>query len=102
MGGDVGVVPDCQYVHKLKLVVSDAFYSSGEEISDRDWTIVRHDITGVILRRFLGGFVALEGPDSKCKLTAISIEQLYDGAQYGKSRFSASGIGADIDCANVK
>jgi hypothetical protein len=38
LGSDVGVVPDCQYVHKLKLVVSDAFSSSGEEISDRDWT----------------------------------------------------------------
>lgn len=70
-------------------------------ISDRDWTIIRNPL-GIILRRILGGHVAIEGADSKCKLTAISIEQLYDGAQYGKSHFSASGIGTEIDCANVK
>jgi hypothetical protein len=70
-------------------------------VTDRDWTIVRNDLTGAIIRRFFGGYVATE-TDAKCKLTPVSIEQIHDGAQYGKSRYSATGIGVDIDCANVK
>lgn len=72
-------------------------------ITDKEWNVVKNELTGAIIRRWLGAAVGYKLPDGNCKLRSISIEQVWDGLAYGTSRFSGQGIEQhDIDCAKVK
>jgi len=76
-------------------------------ITSRDWEIGRHERTGVILGRGLRGVVAIKLPSGVCKIYHVGIQQSWDGAKYGKSRYWDLGAAnspspMDIDCAKVK
>jgi hypothetical protein len=71
-------------------------------ITDPEWTVVRKGIAQVIVRRFIGGWVAQKKADGTCQKILIDIEQMYDGTKYGVSRYSATGPHEDLPCANVK
>ena len=72
-------------------------------ITDKDWSIVKNEATGAIVRRWLGATVAYKLADGSCKLRPLAIEQIWDGLAYGKSSVSGqSSEPQDIDCAKVK
>lgn len=50
--------------------------------SGADWSIVRHRITGIILRREIRGVIVMTRPDGKCSFHHCVYGQEYDGNKY--------------------
>ncbi len=71
-------------------------------ITDRDWTIQRHPITGAIVSRIINTTTVVKKPDGGCRMFQISFEQLYNGKSYGKAQQYGVGDSADITCDKVK
>jgi hypothetical protein len=71
-------------------------------ITDPDWTIQYHPITGAITSRTINTTVAMKKPDGGCRMFVISFRQQYQGKKYGKAQQYGVGDSADIPCENVK
>mgnify|MGYP000125419166 CR=1 FL=1 len=70
-------------------------------ITDHGWGIVRHQISGIILRRRISGVVSIKGLNGQCKLYPLTFDQDYSGGGYGKAHVSAYGTAIELDCDNV-
>jgi hypothetical protein len=71
-------------------------------ITDRDWTIHRNPITGVIVSRTINTTTVVKKPDGGCRMFQVSYEQMYNGKSYGKAQQYGVGDSADISCDKVK
>ncbi|MDX9759115.1 MAG: hypothetical protein RBU27_08150 [Bacteroidota bacterium] len=71
-------------------------------ITDRDWTIQYHPITGAITSRIINTTVAMKKPDGGCRMFVISFQQQYAGGKYGKAQQYGVGDSADLPCDHVK
>lgn len=71
-------------------------------ITDKEWTINRHEISGLILSRTLYGEVAVKTEKGACRVFEIGIVQDHDGANYGRSKYHAVGGSYEIDCKAVE
>jgi hypothetical protein len=71
-------------------------------ITDSDWTIQRHPVSGAIVSRIINTTVAMKKQDGNCRMFQISFEQPYSGKKYGKARQYGVGDSADIQCDKVK
>ncbi|MFZ1728975.1 MAG: hypothetical protein WBQ23_16930 [Bacteroidota bacterium] len=71
-------------------------------ITDSDWTIQRHPVSGAIVSRVINTTVAMKKADGNCRMFVISFEQPYSGNKYGKARQFGVGDSADISCDKVK
>lgn len=71
-------------------------------ITDRDWTIQYHPITGAITSRIINTTVAMKKPDGGCRMFVISFQQQYAGGKYGKAQQYGVGDSADLPCEQVK
>ncbi|TXB65130.1 hypothetical protein FRY74_06800 [Vicingus serpentipes] len=49
-----------------------------------DWYIVRHKLTGIILRREIRGVIVMSRPDGMCSFHYAVFAQEYDGSKYNK------------------
>jgi len=70
-------------------------------IADSKWTIVRDEITNVILYRTLGAEVAVKTATGTCRVYYIGFKQEYNGSSYGPTEFYSVGGNYDIRCENV-
>ncbi len=70
-------------------------------ITQGDWEIHRHAITGAILYRTIGAHVAFKTPEGDCKLFSLSFKQDYDGKAYGKTQHHGVGDSQLMPCENV-
>ncbi len=71
-------------------------------ITESDWTIQHHPITGAITSRTINTTVAFKKPDGSCRMFEISFRQQYQGKKYGKAQQYGVGDSADMPCENVK
>lgn len=67
-----------------------------------DYGIVRHDLTGIILKRYVLGAVALKTKEGKCKQGLFRIEQNYVGGSFSGVWFGDfAGLTNEMRCENV-
>ncbi|MBE0644895.1 MAG: hypothetical protein IH600_12495 [Bacteroidetes bacterium] len=71
-------------------------------ITEADWTIQHHPVTGAITSRTINTTVAVKKPDGGCRMFEISFRQQYQGKKYGKAEQYGVGDSADMPCENVK
>ena len=71
-------------------------------ITDADWTIQHHPVTGAITSRTINTTVAMKKPDGGCRMFVISFRQQYQGKKYGKAQQYGVGDSADLPCEKVK
>ncbi|PLX29487.1 MAG: hypothetical protein C0600_08700 [Ignavibacteria bacterium] len=71
-------------------------------ITDRDWTIQHHPVTGAVVSRTINTTTVFKLPDGSCRYFEISFKQQYAGGKYGKAQQFGVGDSADILCSKVK
>lgn len=71
-------------------------------ITDRDWTIQHHPVTGAIVSRTINTTTVVKKQDGNCRMFEISYKQQYAGGRYGKCQQYGVGDSADILCEKVK
>jgi len=71
-------------------------------IVDRDWTIVRNKITGVIIGRKRYAAIALkDNKKGECRLVDFHIYQQYNGSGYNAFAKGTSTVSTEILCENI-
>ena len=71
-------------------------------IIDPDWMIRRHEVTGVILHRYIRAAIAVKNSDGTCTLwPLVTFQQDYVGDAYQKTKFDGVGDPLTIPCENV-
>ena len=71
-------------------------------ITDRDWTIQHHPVTGAIVSRTINTTTVFKKADGNCRMFEISYRQQYAGGKYGKAQQYGVGDSADVLCEKVK
>jgi hypothetical protein len=62
--------------YKWKETITGAYFTGN------DWSIVRHSLTGIQLRREIRGVIVMKRPDGGCSFHYALFAQEYDGANY--------------------
>ncbi len=71
-------------------------------IIDPDWMTRRHQITGVILHRYIRAAIAVKNSDGTCTLwNLVTFQQDYASNAFQKTRFDGVGDPVKIPCENV-
>lgn len=75
----------------------------GVRITSTKWNIVKHEYTGIPLRKFISATIG-RSRDGKCSYDEFSFTQDYDGNQYDELYLSGEGIGTqrEISCKCFK
>lgn len=103
---DVTLRPSKMEDQELEAAMVEAYKEAGwpEDvkgltITASDWTIKRHDVTGVITHRSIpvDMVVQAEGK-SYCRYFSVSYKQEYNGSDYGKTMYGGTGNTAAVDC----
>ncbi len=71
-------------------------------ITDRDWTIQHHPVTGAIVSRTINTTTVFKKADGGCRMFEISFRQQYTGSGYGSAQQYGVGDSADVLCSKVK
>lgn len=71
-------------------------------MTSRDWTILRHPLTGIQTGRRIQGIITMERDDGLCSFQGASFEQAYNGADYQKSVMVGVVPGQNkLDCSKI-
>jgi hypothetical protein len=71
-------------------------------IIDPDWMIRRHELTGIILHRYIRAAFAVKNSDGTCTVwQLVTFQQDYAGNKFQKTRFDGVGDPYKIPCENV-
>jgi hypothetical protein len=71
-------------------------------IIDPDWMIRRHDISGIILHRYIRAAIAVKNGDGSCTLwNLVTFQQDYVSNAFQKTKFDGVGDPVKIPCENV-
>ncbi|NUP13894.1 MAG: hypothetical protein HOW73_48280 [Polyangiaceae bacterium] len=75
-------------------------------LTDKEWTAVKNDLTGLIVaRRMTAAVVTKNKKDGKCRLFSANFQQDSQdnkGTRFGKTFFDSSGFTGVMACENVK
>ena len=71
-------------------------------ITDSDWTIDRHPLSGAILSRTINATVLFRVGDGTCKAFKLSFRQPYTGGSYGKTERYGVGDSFPISCDKLE
>ncbi len=73
-------------------------------ITSSEWTVVKNELTGAILYRYLGAVGAGPDPDGKCYYQECTFKQDYTGAGKFESaiRFNSYGGKRELGCDKIK
>ena len=71
-------------------------------ISDKDWYIRRHEISGAILHRYIRASVAIKSTDGTCGYYAITYQEDYVGGKFQPMRYDGASDRHAINCNNIK
>ena len=70
-------------------------------ITDKDWTPLRHEVTGVLIGRAITATVAIKGSDGVCFQQSRTYTQNYNGKTYSNLRLDGTGRETEMACENV-
>ncbi|MBE9511319.1 MAG: hypothetical protein IMY71_10595 [Bacteroidetes bacterium] len=71
-------------------------------IIDPDWMIRRHQISGVILHRYIRAVIAVKNSDGTCTLwNLVTFQQDYVSNEFQETKFDGIGDPVKIPCDNV-
>jgi hypothetical protein len=71
-------------------------------IIDPDWMLRRHELTGIILHRYIRAAFAVKNSDGTCTVwQLVTFQQDYAGNKFQKTRFDGVGDPYKIPCENV-
>ncbi len=71
-------------------------------IIDPDWMIRRHEISGIILHRYIRAAIAVKNGDGSCTLwNLVTFQQDYVSDAFQKTKFDGVGDPVKIPCENV-
>ena len=69
------------------------------KIASNDWTIIRHEISGRILGRYITAYCYAQWPDGHCTVQPFSLQQEYNGSSYSNAfKTYSNGSQEDVDC----
>ncbi len=72
-------------------------------IIDPDWYVRRHELTGIILHRYIRAAVAIKNASGKCTVWQnVTFQQDYAGNKYQRTKFDGVGDPYVIPCENIK
>ncbi|HJQ25119.1 MAG TPA: hypothetical protein VKA60_14470 [Blastocatellia bacterium] len=69
-------------------------------ITEREWTLYRHPISGIITRRAINGAVAVKRDDGTCYFYGMTFSEQNNGG-WGRLHWSSTDNGTEMDCGNV-
>ncbi len=69
-------------------------------ITEREWTLYRHPISGIITRRAINGAVAVKRNDGTCYFYGMTFSEQNNGG-WGRLHWSSTDNGTEMDCGNV-
>lgn len=73
------------------------------KIANKDWTIIRHEVTGAVLRRIIDAHCLATWPDGHCSTQKFVFGQEYDGKNYSSVvRFHGVTYGSYAENLNCK
>lgn len=58
-------------------------------ITDRDWSIIRNNLTGIQTGRRIQGVIAMKHPDGLCRYQYATFDQAYNGTDYQNTVMSS-------------
>ena len=67
------------------------------KIESKAWTVVRNELTGVILYRMIGAWVYATWPDGHCTYQSFEFKQRHENAAYS-TQITCDGIGKQLAC----
>jgi hypothetical protein len=71
-------------------------------IIDPDWMIRRHEVSGIILHRYIRAAIAVKNDDGSCTLwQLVTFQQDYVSNEFQKTKFDGVGDPLKIPCENV-
>lgn len=71
-------------------------------ISDRDWYVRRHEISGAILHRYIRAAVAMKSQDGTCGYYFITYQEDYIGGKFQPMKYDGASDRHAINCNNIK
>jgi hypothetical protein len=70
-------------------------------IIDPDWIIRRHEISGVILHRYIGAAIAVKTKDESCAYRIVTFQEDYIGGKYAPLKYDGVSDSNPIKCENI-
>lgn len=70
-------------------------------ITDKDWTPLRNEVTGVLIGRAITTTVAIKGSDGVCFQQPRTYTQNYNGKTYSGLRLDGTGRETEMACENA-
>ena len=70
-------------------------------ITGSEWTIHRHQISGVILYRTIPAAVAFKTDKGECLYWNLTFQQQFNGSSYGITNLKSVGSTSELSCGNV-
>lgn len=73
------------------------------EVTSADWSVMRHNVSGVVTGRSVGAVAIARFPDGRCMIYGTSLRQQYVGDDFSPTlTTSGTGGGALIRCETVE
>jgi hypothetical protein len=69
-------------------------------ITEREWTVYRHSISGIITHRSINAAVAVKRNDGICYYYGMTFSEPYNGG-WGRLHWSGTDNGTEMDCGNM-
>lgn len=69
------------------------------EVTSQDWSVMRHNVTGIVTGRSIGAVTLARFPDGRCMVYGTSLRQEYVGGDFAPTLITnGTGGGAGIPC----
>lgn len=73
------------------------------EVTSADWSVMRHNVTGIVTGRSVGAVTIARFPDGRCMVYGTSLRQEFVGGEFSSTlTTSGTGGGAGIPCPAVE
>lgn len=73
------------------------------EVTSADWSVMRHNVTGIVTGRSVGAVTIARFPDGRCMVYGTSLRQEFVGGDFSSTlTTSGTGGGAGIPCPAVE
>jgi hypothetical protein len=71
-------------------------------IIDPDWYIRRHELTGIILHRYIRAAIAVKTKSGGCAYYTTTYQEDYVGDKFQPLKYDGASVKTDITCENLK
>ena len=70
-------------------------------ITDADWYVRHHEISGAILHRYIRAAIAYKTNDNRCAYRPVSYQEDYIGGKFQPLKYDGAGDQVMIECGNL-